>query len=255
LYPEKNIVIQLNKIEKSSFELHLIFELLEEALPLFPVIFEPRNYESIRSIFEILTDLYNLRNLLKGEKPQNIQNVENGVMVNGDVGNLTVNNINYNMYTENQKVNKEMIEHFRKLNDDNNINGVNISEMDKKYIDVVRDDFENFTNENKSLQEDSRIQEVDDTKLIIAKVPFDKKHLWKWYFIYQGNIISARITDVSFNEKMDIGESFSMGDCLKVKLLITQAFDRNLDTYVNKNYEITEVYKHIRRGEQSNLDI
>jgi hypothetical protein len=127
--------------------------------------------------------------------------------------------------------------------------------MDKKYIDVVRDDFENFTNENKSLQEDSRIQEVDDTKLIIAKVPFDKKHLWKWYFIYQGNIISARITDVSFNEKMDIGESFSMGDCLKVKLLITQAFDRNLDTYVNKNYEITEVYKHIRRGEQSNLDI
>jgi hypothetical protein len=72
-----------------------------------------------------------------------------------------------------------------------------------------------------------------------------------WRFIK----ISAPITSQSFyNEFFNHDITIAPGDSLEVKLLIKQVRNEDTGIYVNKSYEVVEVYKHIPRLKQASLE-
>jgi hypothetical protein len=59
--------------------------------------------------------------------------------------------------------------------------------------------------------------------------------------------------DKESQHRIDSGERFGKGDLLEVDLVIHQRLDPNLNTYVNRAYDIVHVRDHIPRKEQRNL--
>jgi len=78
----------------------------------------------------------------------------------------------------------------------------------------------------------------------------------KWEFYFEGNKISAKITDdTEFLKRIDSGEQFAKGDSLEVEIEIRQEFDKSVNTFVNKSYKINRVIRHIPRPPQSRLEL
>jgi hypothetical protein len=83
-----------------------------------------------------------------------------------------------------------------------------------------------------------------DTVLNLIKIVFEKDR--KWDFIYNGNKISATITDPDFyDDVLERKYSFTSGDTLEVRLQIFQEFDQRANTYINRDYKVIKVNKHI----------
>ena len=73
----------------------------------------------------------------------------------------------------------------------------------------------------------------------------------KWEFMWRGIKISAPITSQRFyNEFFNHDITIAPGDSLEVKLLIKQVRDEDTGIYVNKSYEVSDVYKHLPRLKQ-----
>lgn len=89
--------------------------------------------------------------------------------------------------------------------------------------------------------------------LNIVRLSFDKNQ--KWEFYYEGNKISAKISeDDDFLKRIDNGEQFAKGDSLEVVLEIRQEFDKSVNTFVNKAYKVLRIIDHIPRPSQSKMD-
>lgn len=89
---------------------------------------------------------------------------------------------------------------------------------------------------------DERIEEENVTMTIVG-LNFERGS--RWQFIYRGLKIAFNVKDDALMEMIDNGERFGKGDCIKVKLRITQKYDKEYRTYVNKSYRIVEFYEHI----------
>lgn len=77
----------------------------------------------------------------------------------------------------------------------------------------------------------------------------------KWEFMWRGIKISAPITSqVFYNEFFNRDIAIAPGDSLEVKLLIKQIRDEDTGIYINKSYEVTEVYRHIPRLKQTPME-
>lgn len=77
----------------------------------------------------------------------------------------------------------------------------------------------------------------------------------KWEFMWRGIKISAPITSQNFyNEFFNHNITIAPGDSLYVKLLIKQVRDEDTGIYLNKSYEVAEVYKHNPRLKQVRLE-
>ena len=115
-----------------------------------------------------------------------------------------------------------------------------------------RNDFEamsiksDLINENKMF-----ITEI--ASLHIFKVVFEENNVWEFY--YKGNKIKAQISDKEFFDKINCGESFAKGDILKVELQINQIFDSNINTFINKSFQINRVINHEPKNKQQKLNL
>ena len=77
----------------------------------------------------------------------------------------------------------------------------------------------------------------------------------KWEFMWRGVKISAPVTSDSFyDDFFNHNITIAPGDSLEVRLVIKQIQDEDTGIYVNKGYEVVEVYKHIPRLRQNSLD-
>lgn len=77
----------------------------------------------------------------------------------------------------------------------------------------------------------------------------------KWEFMWRGIKISAPVTSQSFhNQFFNHDITIAPGDSLEVKLLIKQVRNEDTGIYVNKSYEVAEVYKHIPLLKQASLE-
>jgi hypothetical protein len=61
------------------------------------------------------------------------------------------------------------------------------------------------------------------------------------------------MNDEAFLARIDRGERFAKGDILEVELQIDQVLDPNINTYINKGYQIVHVTAHVPRAEQGSL--
>lgn len=83
-----------------------------------------------------------------------------------------------------------------------------------------------------------------DQELYIFKVVFKEGH--KWEFFYQNNRIYASVNDRNYAEKAIKGEiAFRSGDRIIVDIKIIQVFNDAANIFVNDEYHIMEVKKHI----------
>jgi len=77
----------------------------------------------------------------------------------------------------------------------------------------------------------------------------------KWEFMWRGIKISAPIISQSFyNNFFSHSITIAPGDSLEVKLEIKQVRDEDTGIYVNKSYQVVEVYNHIPRLKQLSVE-
>ncbi len=77
----------------------------------------------------------------------------------------------------------------------------------------------------------------------------------KWEFMWRGVKISAPISHEGFwVDFFAHSITIAPGDTLKVRLLIKQVLDEKTGIYTNDEYEVIEVFDHVPRPRQMNLD-
>ncbi len=96
------------------------------------------------------------------------------------------------------------------------------------------------------------VPEIVELQILKAILERGKR---KWEFMWRGIKISAPIISQSFyNEFFNHSITIAPGDSLEVKLEIKQVRDEDTGIYVNKSYQIVEVYNHIPRLKQLHVD-
>jgi len=144
---------------------------------------------------------------------------------------------------------------FQAIEKDPNIKGFGLSDsMDsgKPTIILPR---KNIILASGEVHEVEGVRVVPETvELQIIKAILEKGKR-KWEFMWRGIKISAPIISQSFyNEFFNHSITIAPGDSLEVKLEIKQVRDEDTGIYVNKSYQVVEVYNHIPRLKQSHID-
>jgi hypothetical protein len=203
-------------------------------------------------IIVIFSGLLTIRQFLKGEPPKEVdEDKHQTIIINGDGNKLIVKPKIYKIYNENQIINNAIGKSFDTLNEDMSIDGFELyDDKNNKLCNIPRDDFKAMAIPTLALGNETRIK-PEEAILTIFKVVFEKGY--KWQFYYQGNKISATIQDETFYDDIDKGAKFAKGDTLIVDLNITQIYDNTIQTYINKEYLIEKIKRHIPRTEQSHL--
>lgn len=97
------------------------------------------------------------------------------------------------------------------------------------------------------------IREIVDLQILKAILERGKR---KWEFMWRGVKISAPITSANFyNEFFNHDITIAPGDSLEVELEIRQVRNDDTGIYVNKGYEVVDVFKHNPRLRQVKLGV
>jgi hypothetical protein len=251
LDPSKKIEVKVNTLdERGSFPVSL--EIVENAI-ISLLSNEGINY--VKNILEAFVAIFLIKQFLKGKKAKTTEEQEDNIKIENESGEVRIFNKNvFNIYIHNLVINEAVNKNFETLESEPAIEGFEIKDDKGQELFVAKKEyFPIMRSKNEMLhQEDLRIINKDVT-LHVFKVVFDEKY--KWEFYYKGNKISAQIQDKTFFEGIDKGESFSKGDVLNVEMQIEQIFDKTVNTYVNKSYQILTVKNHIPRDIQQSLEL
>ena len=249
----KKIKTSIKALEKGSFIIHI--DLIETALDAVKNLFTKENIEAGGAIIGILVGILELKSFLKGKKETLKKEQGNTVEITNKDNEVKCVNYNvYNIYNSNVKIEKALSNSFKEIEDDGNVNGYEILDKENKpLIRIEKDEFEHIAKEKEfELAKNEReIKEI--VKLNILKASFESN--LKWEFIYLGNTISAKINDSEFNLSIDKGKSFAKGDILEVELITKQEINEAVNTYINKSYKIARIISHIKREEQSSMNL
>lgn len=248
---DKKIDIHIKATEKGSFLVHL--SLVETTLESLKNLLTKDNVEIAGAIIGTLVGLIELKKFLKGKEPASTEEKGNKVKIENEKGDIIIiNSLVQNIYDNNQIVNDALSYSFQALENDNSIDGYEITDKNEKpLVKVKREEFE-YLAIKKETESNGIKETVISATLNILRLSFDSK--LKSDFYYRGNKISAKINDTKFYEKIDKGASFSKGDTLEVEMKIKQSFDASVNTYINKGYEISKITNHIRRDEQAEMN-
>jgi len=249
--PGEKIEIKIDATEKGSFEVFL--SLCSEVPKGLLSYLTWDNLNKLAIIMVFVEGFLKLKKFLKGKKPGNVQSKNGVTIITYGNSNIEVSDKVYNFYKGNQKANEHVESLFDKLVERPEIEGFSIEVENKNIFHVKSEDFIGMSLKNELIQENEEVKVVK-ADLSILKVVFQKNR--KWEFIYLGNKISAEVIDEQFWEKINnTGLRFGKGDILTVELEITQIFDHDVNTYLNKGYRVIKVldYKQTPRQMQFKL--
>lgn len=248
-HSENRVSIKVKAIQKGSFEVYLdIIQNLGETL------LSGNNVNYAAGVLTVLTGLLSLKQFLKSKKPKKVEKKgDKSLKITNQKGDtFIIENLTYNLYEKSEKAQTSISRTFSTLSNDQNVTGLEI--RDKKDKELFKAKKEEFKELSEFIQpgntEDKKIV-IEFTRLTVFKVVFE--HKYKWDFYYKGTKIGVKITDKDFFEKINKGETFSKGDILEVDLQINQEYDKTLNIFVNKTYEVNKVHRHIPRNEQLDM--
>lgn len=251
--PGKGLKITIKEI-KPDASMGFFLSLKDAFIDNLPLLktFTKDNIKSIGELVGILVGLLTIRKTLKGEKPKEIkQERENTTIINQQGQVFQIDNRTYNIFKENQVIDASLGKAFDTLEMDETVEGFELYEKDKKKVfETDREEFKFLSKPAVMPDKETRIKK-EDVILSTFKIVFEKGY--KWQFLYQGIKISAEIKDENFYKLVDKGEKFSKGDIFYAELSITQAFDKSVEAYVNKEYIISKIKQHIPRGGQTSF--
>lgn len=209
----------------------------------------PDSVEFIANAVEIVGSLYGLHRFLAGKKVKQTKKQGEGIVIDLDDGSTMqiAENI-YNIYVGTPAIQNGIAENFSALNEDPAVSRFQVTTKNHgEIIDVPREEYPRLAIKQHFETENTRTI-IESANLYIYKVVFDKTDR-KWEFYYNGNRVSAGISDEDFYRRIDIGEAFSKGDQLKVDLQITQVFEESIGIHVNQSYQVLKVHEHIKRSD------
>ncbi|MES2822826.1 MAG: hypothetical protein V4732_04430 [Pseudomonadota bacterium] len=143
---------------------------------------------------------------------------------------------------------------FQAINNDTEIKSFGLShsmESGKPKILLSRELILSASSEIREIDGQRIVSEIVDLQILKAILERGKR---KWEFMWRGIKISAPITSQEFyNEFFNHDITIAPGDSLEVKLEIAQERKEDTGIYVNKSYEVVEVYKHHPRLKQMSI--
>lgn len=251
----QKIEIKVKAHQPGSFIVHLTLD-PAQASPLMDWL-TPDNIETAAkaagAIIATLGALFGLRKKLKGEPPKEVVQKGDDVQIQTRDGNtVIVDQRTYNAYFNNPKVNEALSKTFKTLEGDPSIEGFEITDSKEvSLFDARREEFPAMalTSSVPQAQTKSIVQQAS---LYIVKPSFERN--LKWDVVFAGNRVPVSMNDESFLNSIDRGERFGKGDILEVEFQIDQILDPDINTYINKSYQINRVIAHIPRAEQTSLN-
>jgi hypothetical protein len=100
-----------------------------------------------------------------------------------------------------------------------------------------------------------RTQPFQLQQVVVLKAVLERSKS-KWQFLWNGQRISADITDDSFFAKLANHEyEFGQGDLLTVDLLADQELNEIVGAYENRRFHVTRVYSHTKGPKQGRLEL
>lgn len=231
--PEVGVQIKISAPEKGSFKIDLEFGQKVEGLfkAVGPVI--PQILNSVLSFFQI-------RRLLKGEKPDKTEtNGKETVIIKGN-NNVVVSNSVFRVYERNAPVHAATSRLFEGMLDNPEIEGFELEAVNGGTFEVPSDEFVNMAKSGLLVRTEEEVEIRERAELTILKLVFQRNR--KWEFVYQGNKIAALVEDDAFWVRVEQRQTtFAKGDRLIAVLEIHKTFDEGANCFLNQSYRVTKV--------------
>jgi hypothetical protein len=250
LRPEYPIQLKVKSFDEGSFDIFFTLLANPNVTSTIFSILNKDNIEITSNIISTLSDLFSIKQFLKGEKPKSVENtgdnqtkIENSKgdvkIVNSKSGDLILNNPTINITinnTFNTLKNKPEIEGLSFMTNKENKN-VKISNSEFQQMALGLEEIKELIQTN----EPNRIITKKGMPLSIFKIVFDDKY--KWQFVNNdGQKISATIKDKEFFEKVKTRQLyFTNGDIIVADVEILQSYNEIARAYENKSYTIIDI--------------
>lgn len=280
-FPDTKLKIKIQAFKQGSFIIEHSIEILSTVGTTGLALWK---YKEIGAkVISVFKDLLEIRKLLKGEKPTDVNqktitttttNTDNSSNTTTTVVNITVNNLTINVSPEawkehqtNKIINKSIEKTIQALEQDTEINGFELNKIEipedgekitTKILTVERDEFEELKIPNPyfDFKPEEKTEDVDKVVLNVKTIDYYPDNKSKYQFFFRDKVINAKITAPEFLETLNKGEKFGQGDILIVKLRILKKLNTITEVYENKNYEIVSVHEHKKsdvRGIQGDI--
>ncbi len=244
LSPDSRVNIKIKATQEGSFEL-----LLDVIANAGNNLFTAQNVVYASSIVTIVGGLYKFKQWLsKNGEPDTIERNENAVKVKNNNGEITINKNVFHIYQSSEKAREGLKKTFTKLKDAEEIDDFEIIDQDngEEIFRAEKSDFGPMASDIGEVEKRKQKEVKPDQELSVFKIVFRENY--KWEFFYDGNRIYASITDTEFIARVGKGEvAFRSGDRMIADLEIVQVFNEAANVFVNDEYFVSKVKKHIPR--------
>lgn len=234
----REIKMQVNALKQGSFIIDICL------IDTIKNLFSASSVAYISGLVVIIDGVIRAYQHFKGKRVK-----DGDITINGD---LIINQQITKVYN-NRVVREAISKSIENAQADGNVDGFSVTAANNKttferkdFTDYIYNDFD-----SEDVLPDERVVE-EDALLTITSLSFEPKSKWK--FIYNGFYISAFIKDELLMEVIDKGERFGKGDALKVKLRITQKYEKTCHAYYNSSYSVIEFHEHIQAPQQSKIE-
>lgn len=210
----------------------------------------------VENILSIFANSITIKQHLGGQPPTAVTPSEDGmtVTIENATGNITiVDQRTFNIYVDNPKIDTFLSKGFAAIQKDEAVESVSIKSAEGEVLVKVEEEaFPAMSTPGLATEPaERRVVNKEGVFLRAFKISFEEGI--KWGFVYEGNKIQAGISDPEFLKRIDDNEAFAKGDMLRVNLAILQEYDKGVQEYINKGFEVTALIDHIQGGVQGNL--
>lgn len=265
LRPEYPIKLKVKTFNEGSFD--IFFSLLGDPAvqsTIFTVL-NKDNLEIASNIISTLSELFSIKQFLKGEKPKRVEKLgDNQTKIENSRGAIKiVNSKSGDIILNNPTINITINNTFNTLKNKPEIEGLSLlANKEEEHVKISNSEFQEMSSTlqemNQLIQseiEPNRTITKKDMALSIFKIVFDDKY--KWQFVNnEGQKISATIKDKIFFEKVKTRELYFInGDVIVADIEILQSYNEIAKAYENKSYTIIGINDIRHQPNQAKLDI
>lgn len=253
LYPNLNLNIKVEAFKEGSFDVNQVYEIATVS-----ALFTLQNFDYVSQIFSVLSDYISIKEFLKGSKAT--QEIVKGdkveLRVNGNNNFIIVDSNALKLFKNSSILHDALCEQAKVLEADKNIDGFQVTDLNKKQkrVNVDRNDFPLLESKNPYLDQDNK-ELTKHAILGIYKWETSPKKGSKWSFIYEGRKINQVLIKAEdfIRDVVEKKYRFGAGDCLEADVLIKYKRDESTGMFLEAKYEILKVYRIIWRNEQQSL--
>ncbi len=252
--PEAKVDVKVKPFGEGSF---LVFLALNapDILNSVTRLFTRENVSLVENILSIFSNTINLKQFLGGKPPKETKESDDGqtIIIENQNGNtFQIKTETFNLYVNNPKIDGLYSKAFSALEKEEGVTGLKVLGHDKTELtDVKKEEFYEMSKPFDDYTGETREMIKEGVFIQATRLSFEEGNVWG--FVYEGNKISARITDEDFYKRIEANERFAKGDTMQVDLKIIQKYDLSVQAYLNKSYEVIRVIDHKEAPTQGKL--